>query len=212
MGPGERLERVREVPVADPVRLAVLEAPARVPDRRLGAPEDGVDARDLPLATGEVRRRALLGLAPVVARRVRDVQQPVVILAALHQAPGLVEEVYAALPLLAHSSGASATERSRISSTTVGSASVVVSPSGRFSATSRRRRRMILPLRVLGSSGVNTMFAGFAIGPIFVATWLRSVSSSSTVPSTPLFRVTKATIACPVSASLRAATAASATS
>jgi len=29
---------------------------------------------------------------------------------------------------------------------------------------------MILPLRVLGSSGVNTMFAGFAIGPIFFAT------------------------------------------
>jgi len=37
-----------------------------------------------------------------------------------------------------------------------GIASVVVSPSGRFSATSRSRRRMI-PLRVLGSSGVNTM-------------------------------------------------------
>ena len=28
---------------------------------------------------------------------------------------------------------------------------------------------MILPLRVFGSSGVKTMFAGFAIGPIFVA-------------------------------------------
>ena len=27
---------------------------------------------------------------------------------------------------------------------------------------------MILPLRVFGSSGVNTMFAGFAIGPIFL--------------------------------------------
>ena len=27
---------------------------------------------------------------------------------------------------------------------------------------------MILPLRVFGSSGVKTMFAGFAIGPIFV--------------------------------------------
>ena len=29
---------------------------------------------------------------------------------------------------------------------------------------------MIFPERVFGSSGVNTMFAGFAIGPIFVAT------------------------------------------
>ena len=29
---------------------------------------------------------------------------------------------------------------------------------------------MIFPLRVFGSSGVNTMFAGFAIGPIFFAT------------------------------------------
>ena len=43
---------------------------------------------------------------------------------------------------------------------------MVVSPSARFSATSRSSRRMILPLRVFGSSGVNTMFAGFAIGPI----------------------------------------------
>ena len=33
---------------------------------------------------------------------------------------------------------------------------------------------MILPLRVFGSSGVKTMFAGFAIGPIFFATWSRS--------------------------------------
>ena len=29
---------------------------------------------------------------------------------------------------------------------------------------------MIFPERVFGSSGVKTMFAGFAIGPIFVAT------------------------------------------
>ena len=36
--------------------------------------------------------------------------------------------------------------------TTLGSASVVVSPSVRPSATSRSSRRMILPLRVLGSS------------------------------------------------------------
>ena len=65
------------------------------------------------------------------------------------------------------------------------SASVVTSPTSRFSATSRSRRRMILPLRVFGSSGVKTMFAGFAIGPIFCATWFRSSSSFETVASTP---------------------------
>ena len=62
---------------------------------------------------------------------------------------------------------------------------------------------MILPLRVFGSSGVKTMFAGFAIGPIFFATWLRSSSSISTEPSWPPFSVTKATIAWPVVASSR---------
>ena len=65
------------------------------------------------------------------------------------------------------SSDASSTARWRSSSTTAGSASVVMSPSGRFSATSRSSRRMILPQRVFGSSGVKTMFAGLAIGPIF---------------------------------------------
>ena len=70
---------------------------------------------------------------------------------------------------------------------------------------------MIFPDRVFGSSGVKTMFAGFAIGPIFTATWLRSSSSRSTEPSSPPFRVTNATIACPVRASARPHTAASAT-
>ena len=41
----------------------------------------------------------------------------------------------------------------RIASNTVGSTNVDVSPSSRPSATSRSSRRMILPLRVLGSSG-----------------------------------------------------------
>ena len=54
---------------------------------------------------------------------------------------------------------------------------------------------MILPQRVLGSSGVNTMFAGFAIGPIFRPTCSRSSSSFSTLPSRPPFSVTYATIA-----------------
>ena len=39
---------------------------------------------------------------------------------------------------------------------------------------------MIFPERVFGSSGVKTMLAGFAIAPIFTATWLRSSSSIST--------------------------------
>ena len=43
---------------------------------------------------------------------------------------------------------------------------------------------MILPLRVFGSSGVKTMFAGFAIGPILSATWLRSISRLRSIWST----------------------------
>ena len=46
-------------------------------------------------------------------------------------------------------------------------------------AMSRSRRRMILPERVLGRSGVNISVFGFAIGLIFVATCLRSSSPSS---------------------------------
>ena len=65
-----------------------------------------------------------------------------------------------------------------------------MSPSARFSATSRSSRRMIFPERVFGSSGVKTMLAGFAIAPILWATWLRSSSSISTEPSSPPFSVT----------------------
>src|SRR5207247_11238248 len=60
---GERLVAIGEIPVADPVLLAVPEAALRMPDRRLRPPEDGVDARELPLAAREVLRLALLGLA-----------------------------------------------------------------------------------------------------------------------------------------------------
>ena len=52
------------------------------------------------------------------------------------------------------SSGGASSARFLISSTTPASASVVVSPRLRPSATSRSSRRMILPLRVFGSSGV----------------------------------------------------------
>ena len=59
-------------------------------------------------------------------------------------------------------------------SMTVESVSVVTSPSSRFSATSRSRRRMILPERVLGSSATIRIRLGLAIGPSVLATWLRS--------------------------------------
>ena len=52
-----------------------------------------------------------------------------------------------------YSSTGCATARSAISATTAGSASVVVSPSGRSSATSLSSRLMIFPERVFGSSG-----------------------------------------------------------
>ena len=68
----------------------------------------------------------------------------------------------------------------RIASNTLGSSSVDVSPNSRFSATSRSSRRMILPLRVLGSSGTTWISRGLAIGEISRAT---SPRSSSTVPS-----------------------------
>ena len=64
-------------------------------------------------------------------------------------------------------------------SITVGSASVVTSPRGRFSATSRSSRRMILPERVLGSSATIRICRGLAIGPISWATCARSSAPMS---------------------------------
>ncbi len=65
------------------------------------------------------------------------------------------------------------------SSTTAASARVVVSPRLRPSATSRSRRRMILPDRVFGRSGVMKIAFGLAIAPISWATWSRSSSTVS---------------------------------
>src|ERR1700722_16895608 len=67
-------------------------------------------------------------------------------------------------------SAASSLMWSLMALTTVGSSSVVTSPSGRSSATSRRSRRMILPERVFGSSGVSRIWRGLAMGPISLAT------------------------------------------
>ncbi len=98
---GQRLVRVGEVEVADPVLLADLEAAARMVERRLRPPEHRVDARALPLAAREVDRFA--DERPVVARGVRGVQHLVVLAArprrACEQRPDVVEEVDCDLPL-----------------------------------------------------------------------------------------------------------------
>ena len=67
----------------------------------------------------------------------------------------------------------------RIASNTPGSSSVEVSPRSRFSAMSRSSRRMILPLRVFGSSGTTCSSRGRAIGEITRATSARSSSMIS---------------------------------
>src|SRR5262249_37215733 len=72
------------------------------------------------------------------------------------------------------------------SATTPASASVVVSPSTRPSATSRRSRRMILPLRVLGSSAEKMMSSGRASAPIFLATWALIPSLSASLCGMPV--------------------------
>ena len=81
-------------------------------------------------------------------------------------------------------------------------ARVVTSPRSLWSEMSRSRRRMILPDRVFGRSGVKMIERGFAIAPIFVPTWLRSSSWSSSDPSYPPRRVTNAAMACPVRSSV----------
>ena len=57
---------------------------------------------------------------------------------------------------------------------------------------------MILPERVFGSSSVNRIDFGLAIGPMSSATWSRSSSTSSSRGSMPAAQVTNAAIACPV--------------
>src|SRR5216683_3122877 len=110
-----------------------------------------------------------------------------------------------------HSSVGLVDARRRISSTTAASARVVVSPRSRPSATSRSSRRMILPLRVFGSSSVKMMVLGRAMAPILAATcWRRAWPWTSSEVS-PAFTVTKAMMAWPVMSSLAPTTAASAT-
>ncbi len=94
------------------------------------------------------------------------------------------------------------------------SASVVVSPIARPSATSRSSRRMILPERVFGSSCTTNTRRGFAMAPIWSETCFRRTSFGSSSPSAIASaerRITKATTAWPVASSDAPTTAASAT-
>src|SRR5436853_3040696 len=69
---------------------------------------------------------------------------------------------------------------------TAKSSSVVTSPfTSPVPASSRRRRRMILPLLVLGSASVKRMSSGRARAPISFVTHLRSSSLSSGVGLLP---------------------------
>jgi methyl-accepting chemotaxis protein len=71
------------------------------------------------------------------------------------------------------------------------SSSVVVSPfTSPLLASSRSRRRMIFPLRVLGSMSVKRMSSGLAMAPISFATHIRKSSFSSGVGFLPCWRVT----------------------
>jgi hypothetical protein len=58
VGARARLIRVREVPVADRVRLTDIESPMRMLERRLGEAEHRVYTRHQPLTAGEVLRLA----------------------------------------------------------------------------------------------------------------------------------------------------------
>src|SRR3984957_4278355 len=94
---------------------------------------------------------------------------------------------------------------------TVGSASVVVSPRTRPSAISRNRRRMILALRVLGSSAVKKISSGRAMAPILVTTCCFNSSLSASLAAMLSFNVTKAEMPCPFTSWVLPMTAASAT-
>jgi pimeloyl-ACP methyl ester carboxylesterase len=104
VGAGEGLVGERQVPVVDAVLLADVEVPLRVVHRGLGPVEDGVDARDLPFAAGQVRRGRLGNLAPVVPGGVRRVDHAVVVLPSpvllFHEPPGLVEQLGGEQPLV----------------------------------------------------------------------------------------------------------------
>src|SRR5271170_915778 len=97
-------------------------------------------------------------------------------------------------------------------SITAMSSRVVVSPvTAPLVASSRSRRRMILPLRVLGNKCVKRTSEGRAMEPIVLATNSINSLRSSLLGSWPTRSATKQTIASPLISSGRATTAASAT-
>src|SRR5450631_420781 len=77
-------------------------------------------------------------------------------------------------------------------STTLGSASVDISPnwSDSSAAILRRIRRMIFPERVFGSPGAHWMTSGVAIGLISLRTQSRNSARKGSVGSAPAIKVT----------------------
>ena len=167
----------------------------------------GVEEAPVPVADGPLEEVLAAG---GVGQHAVDVEHDAAT-ARTSGAPSRQRQLSGLLPVSSVLLAAPCWRRRLISSTTAASARVVVSPRSRPSATSRRSRRMILPLRVLGRSSVKMIVFGRAMAPIFVATCSRSSSPCSAVGSTPPFSVTKAMIAWPVVSSLAPTTAASAT-
>jgi len=98
----QRLVGVGEVPVVERVALTELEAAIGVEERLVGPPGHGVGARDLPCAARAILRLAFRRECPVVGGRVRAVDHQRIVLAGLDQAPRLVEQVHAELPMVDH--------------------------------------------------------------------------------------------------------------
>src|SRR5262249_49211826 len=91
------------------------------------------------------------------------------------------------------------------------SSNVEISPTSLPSSWALSRRRMILPLRVLGSLSGKAMSAGTAIDPSVCRTWSLRLASSSGDPVWPTRRITNALMFSPLISSGRPMTAASAT-
>jgi len=91
------------------------------------------------------------------------------------------------------------------------SSSVVISPGSSPSSWALRRRRMILPERVLGSVGVNSISDGTAMGPSSRRTWSCRSLIMRSEPSLPMRNVTNPLITSPRNWSGLPMTAASAT-
>ena len=89
----------------------------------------------------------------------------------------------------------------RISSTTSGFDSVVVSPTSMKFEIDAMTRRMILPERVFGRSLVTHTWAGRAIGPMISAVACFTFASTSAVPSYPGFSETNTSGTLPFRAS-----------